>query len=167
MTFGNSPQAHGGMRRSLASHALAWMACCCFRSFRRLDKLERHEEKHKRKTVRFRAVALRYDIVVISATLAAFAVSRILVVRPPLSGSALSLACFLSLSVAPPHPKPTQIRSCTQGSFFVSEDDQFRIIYAIPLLRVFSIVKTTREIVFGLILSLPSVSPIFGLLAVR
>ena len=141
------------------------MGCCCFRSFRRLDKLERHEEKHKRKTVRFRAVALRYDIVVISATLAAFAVSRILVVWPPLSGSALSR--LLTFSVAPPHPKPTQIRSCTQGSFFVSEDDQFRIIYAIPLLRVFSIVKTTREIVFGLILSLPSVSPIFGLLAVR
>lgn len=102
MTFGNSPQAHGGMRRSLVSHALACMGCCCFRSFRRLDKLERHEEKHKRKTVRFRAVALRYDIVVISATLAAFAVSRILVVWPPLSGfCSLSLAFCLCRSASP------------------------------------------------------------------
>ena len=45
-------------------------------------------------------------------------------------------------------------------------DDPWRIVVALPVLRLLSTVHATRTLVFGLLASLPSFLALFGLLAV-
>lgn len=53
-----------------------------------------------------------------------------------------------------------------QGTPTVPSDDPYRIVFFVPLLRLFSIVRSTRVVVFGVLFSLHAVLPLLALLLV-